>query len=150
MWPMSLKCLLLGFFQKGLLTLSRNFLSSFMLSFPLTCFYCFPTNQKDLSIRDFLKLLKESNKQLQMFQAFVFLPRIGPRAASFAKAVRSLPEYPSVNLRMRRKKEQLIFTSAEIKSLCNKWVKPSFPLSSSRHECVLIIRAQKGPIPKNE
>ena len=59
-----------------------------------------------------------------MFKAFEFLPLIGPRAASFAKAVRSLPEYPSVILRMRRKKEQVIFTFPDLKSPHSRRVKP--------------------------
>lgn len=50
-----------------------------------------------------------------MFPALVYLPRIGPRAASFAKAVRSLPEYPSVILRMSRKSK--LFSSLQIQIL---------------------------------
>lgn len=84
-----------------------------------------------------------------MFQAFVFLPRIGPSAASFAKAVRSLPEYPSVILRMGKKKEQLIFTFADL-NLHRIRVKPSLPLLSSRQLCDLIWRAEEGLLAKNK
>lgn len=78
-----------------------------------------------------------------MFQSLLHIPRIGPSAASFAKAVRSLPEYPSVILRMGRKKEQIIFIFADLKFPCKKKVTSSLPLLSSRKLCNLKCRTNR-------